>query len=68
VHKFCNASPRRDTAGRGLSARRYFISEILFSRLKRRHVTGCLFLLASDLLNETLKGSEVPHHSLELLL
>ena len=45
-----------------------FLLEILFSRLKRHHISGYLFLLASDLLNETLKGGEVAHHILELLL
>ena len=45
-----------------------FRIEILFSCLNRHHISGYLFLLASDLLNETLKGGEVAHHILELLL
>jgi hypothetical protein len=68
MHKLCNVSPWRDTDGRGLSERWYFCTAILFSGLKRHHISGYLFLLASDLLNETLKGGEVAHHILELLL
>ena len=44
-----------------------FCAELL-SCLERHHISGYLFLLASDLLNETLKGGEVAHHILELLL
>ena len=75
MHKPRNASPGRETDGRGLSERRYLCTEILFSCLKRRDVSGYLFLfardlllLASDLLNETLKGGEVARHFLELLM
>ena len=42
--------------------------DILFGCLKRRHISRYLLLLASDLLNDTLKGDEIAHHSLELLL
>jgi hypothetical protein len=68
VQKLCDVSSRRDANGRGLSERRYFFTDILFGCLKRRHISRYLLLFASDLLNDTLKGGEIAHHSLELLL
>jgi hypothetical protein len=68
VHKLCDVSSLHDANGRGLSERRYLFTDILFGCLKRRHISRYLLLLASDLLNDTLKGGEIAHHSLELLL
>jgi hypothetical protein len=58
----------RDANGRWLSERRYLSTDILFRCLERRHISRYLLLLASDLLNDALKGGEIAHDSLELLL
>jgi hypothetical protein len=68
VHKLWDVFSRRGVDRRGLSKRRYFFADILFGRLNRRHVSGHLLLLAGELLDDTLKDSEIVHHSLELLL
>jgi hypothetical protein len=68
VHKLCDVSSLHDANGRWLRERRYPSTDILFGCLKRRHVSRYLLLLASDLLNDTLKSGEIAHHSLELLL
>ena len=68
MHKLCDVSSLHDANGRGLSERRYLYTDILFGCLKRRHISRYLLLLASDLLNDALKGREIAHDSLELLL
>ena len=68
MHKLCDVSSLHDANGRGLSERRYLSTDSLFGCLKRRHILRYLLLLASDLLNDTLKSGEIAHHSLELLL
>ena len=68
MHKLCDVSSLYDANGRGLSERRYLFTDILSGRLKRHHISRYLLLLASYLLNDTLKGGEIAHHSLELLL
>ena len=68
MHKLCDVSSLHDANGRGLSERRYLSADSLFGCLKRRHISRYLLLLASDLLNDTLKSGEIAHHSLELLL
>jgi hypothetical protein len=68
VHKLCYVSSLHDANGRGLSERRYLSTDILFGSPKRRHIPRYLLLFASDLLNDMLKGGEIAHHSLELLL
>jgi hypothetical protein len=68
VHKLCDVSSLHDANGRGRSERRYLSTDILFGCLKRRHISRYLLLLASDLLNDTLKSGEIAHDSLELLL
>ena len=68
MHKLCDVSSLRDANGRWLSERRYLSTDVLFGCLKRRHISRYLLLLASDLLNDTLKSGEIAHHSLELLL
>jgi hypothetical protein len=68
VHKLCDVSSLYDANGRGLTERRYLVTDILFGCLKRHHISRYLLLFASDLLNDTPKGGEIAHHSLELLL
>jgi hypothetical protein len=68
VYKLCDVSSLYDANGRWLSERRYLSTDILFRCLKRRHIPRYLLLLASDLLNDALKGREIAHDSLELLL
>jgi hypothetical protein len=59
VHKLCDVSSLHDANGRGLSERRYLYTDILFGCLKRRHISRYLLLLASDSLNDTVKGGEI---------